>query len=132
MTLITSEQMLDALRKAVKERGSGFVYTKEYPGDESCQYVAADREGNVGPACIAGYALSSLGVPLGTLRAMDVASEFEASEVVDAPDVLILLEEAGFELDPLALVAVATAQQEQDRDHNWGIAVSRAEESARV
>jgi len=131
MTIITTEQMLSALRQSVEERGADFVYSKGFNSEESCKYVSLDKNEDEVPACIAGYALGLIGVPLEVLRKMDVAGDFGNSDVIDAESTLRVLEEAGYEFEPFALAAIIEAQSEQDSDHSWGFALRAAEVAGR-
>jgi hypothetical protein len=115
--IITGDQALDALRKAVNFRGDGWVD----PGNEDprgCKYV---RDGH--PACIIGQALSYLGVSVVELISMD--SGFD--NVIDDSRTQSRLRESGYVLDGLALRRFVAAQYTQDGGGTWGKALAKAE-----
>lgn len=59
MITFTEQDALNGLRQAAGGRGASYIY----PGAR-CVYVDADVNGTLEPACMVGYALACMGVPL--------------------------------------------------------------------
>lgn len=121
MRIITHEQALAALTVVVSREGEDYQYP--FP---TCDYIVDGA-----PACIAGKALSILGVNNATLEEMDGE---QASEDGEAPamDTSIekvhrLLEKSGIRLTDKAVIVLQTAQQVQDIRQPWGNALSAAQ-----
>lgn len=113
----TNEELVQALRHVVAERGPDFVYPKDWKkpnssdGGFTCQYVRPDGEG---PACIIGAALAHLGVPLPAL------ADFEGD---GAGIVLSKLGIDGPQRSDIRL-AYDQTQASQDAGDAWGIALA--------
>jgi hypothetical protein len=120
---VTLDDALDALRKAVAEKGYEYQYSAEY---DHCQYVTL-VEGEARPACIVGHALVYLGVPAYQLIPQNQASFHSRS-------FLNLLSDLGYEFDAHVMSAFAAAQRVQDSSFDdgvgtttWGSALAAAE-----
>lgn len=123
---VTLDDALDALRKAVAEKGHEYLYGAEY---DRCQYVTL-AGGEVRPACIVGHALVYLGVPA------DLLAQERSSEVA-ITSAWHELSESGYEFEADALSALAAAQRVQDSSFSgdvettsWGAALAAAERFA--
>lgn len=132
--MITAEQALDALEKAVALKGPDYVYTDQATGIRAdseewhgtgigCRYAGPDGE----PACIVGTALSIIDQAV-----FDVVRECEAEE--GSFPVIDLCEGTG---DVPVVVAAADAvwvfrcaQVAQDGGATWGEALKAAREYA--
>lgn len=120
MTLITREQTLDALRKAVETRGGDYIYGNGYPGSSMCHYrwtredvqfgLAPEGEKPDQPACIAGMALDTLGLLHKVVANWQAPNNYRTS--VDD------LQLEG-DMEPAAIAALSAAQEKQDVGGVW-------------
>jgi hypothetical protein len=115
--IITGDQALEALRKAVNFRGDGWI-DPGYEDSRGCKYVRGGQ-----PACIIGQALSYLGVSVEELTSMDQGFD----NVIDDDHIQGLLQDMGYVLDGLALRRFVAAQYTQDGGGTWGKALAKAE-----
>lgn len=113
MKTVTVEEAFAAMEQAVTEHGPDTV--------RECSYVEYnDAAGKWEPHCIAGVALSKLGVPLRVLKALPM-------EQIDTEETVLLpLYEAGFEFEDDAVRALNEAQYQQDGSIPWGEALGHA------
>lgn len=125
MKHVTLDDALDALRKAVAEKGHDYQYGKHH---SVCRY-ASSIEGEAQPECIIGHALVYLGVP----------AEYFAESQWNVKTIRGVLESGvleGYRFDPRAIDSFETAQRMQDASHRpsrrgadttWGAALTAAE-----
>jgi hypothetical protein len=123
---VTLDDALDALRKAVAEKGHEYVYSEEH---DSC-YYAAVVNGEPQPACMVGHALVYLGVPADHL----VESGWNYMSVVGSVGTGAL-NDLGYVFDRDAIGVLNVAQRVQDllddeKDTSWGAALAEAERFA--
>ncbi len=122
---VTLDDALDALRKAVAEKGEDYIYGSE---NKHCLY-AEFVNGEPTPRCIVGYALAYLGVPLSYLAQPSI-------QRMSAHRLLRDLLTAGYAFEADASSALAGAQRVQDCSFGdnpppskvgWGAALAYAE-----
>jgi hypothetical protein len=133
----TAEDVLDALHKAVADKGEDYLYEpiRVGAGIFKCIYVEqveANDEIVIRPSCLVGHALHYLGVPLESMGLNLYVSAL-----------LNVLKKQGYIFDKKAELVLVVAQATQDRamklkasnDYHinpesatWGAAVKRAEE----
>jgi hypothetical protein len=107
--MFTEEQVYDALTAVVEERGADYVYPRSEMrtfGDDktpTCTYFFDDGR----PGCIAGAAMSRLGVERDRF--------IEGKPVNEQP--------FADELEPAALSVLTTAQVRQDDYETWGSSI---------
>lgn len=121
MINVTYKAVLASAKKAVAERGGGYVNPRN-PATGLCEYVTwANGQGT--PSCIVGYILSDLGLSLDT---------FEPYET--GPGSAILTGEAKLGhlvFEDAANTFLTKAQAEQDELAPWGMAVLIAKDYVR-
>jgi hypothetical protein len=124
MKHVTLDDALDALRKAVAEKGYDYQYGEHH---SACRYVSSDGEAQ--PQCIIGHALVYLGVPAEYLA----ESQWNVKPIRGVLEAGVL---EGHRFDPRAIDAFHVAQDAQDyscssrlrgADTSWGAAVAAAE-----
>src|SRR5690606_23503030 len=103
------EQMLDALRQVVAERGPSYIYK---PPGLFCKY-----ERNGVPSCGVGVALAKLGVPVSVLTEMDFYGQIGWSNTLE------VLQRAGWVLDAGALGVAKRFQTLQDNSETYEVAL---------
>lgn len=111
---ITRKNFLAGMRKAVEDRGEGYIYPEDEMFNDGCQYKREDGS----PSCIIGYVLNYIDPKLVPER----GDPIKASEVLAA---------LGVEDDYL-IDAATTAQSLQDNQLPWGAALARFEKSLGV
>lgn len=117
MIRIDEKLALELLRKAVEEKGAGWVDPNAAEG-QGCQYV--DDQG--APSCIVGHAMVFAGVPSSDL--------IEDGDVYDLAQGLTHKERLYLERG--ALRVMMEAQSWQDRGTTWGEALEAAERDASI
>jgi len=124
---VTYQDVVDALHKAVIDKGEDYVY--EHPsGIKGCRYFDASGQ----PSCIVGHALSQWGVaPFGfeeMLNGSGVGNLFAEHVLVDAERAMSDLAAramSDLEASP-AYRTLRSAQQRQDSDVPWGAVLEEA------
>jgi hypothetical protein len=127
MIELTEENVLDALEKAVEEKGEDFIYVNN-EGHSSrnkfgetaaimCHYVHYD-DGTPIAGCIAGNVLNRLGVSL------DALSDYETQPIKTVLINLTDAEEVTF--DSKVSLLLSNAQCAQDGGQTWGDALKAA------
>ena len=69
----TFQDVRDAARVAIAERGSGYVYQRPFPMSNSCYYVHRTDDGGETCGCLVGHILHQWGVSLDWLAKNEVA-----------------------------------------------------------
>lgn len=113
--MLTLDESLDLLRRAVQEKGQWYVD----PNAESdgCQYVNGDGQAG----CIVGHVFAYLD----WLRYID---DYNNTDTVDQ-----LADQADFPaIDEDALLVLRWAQSKQDQGGTWGEALAVAEDKAKT
>jgi hypothetical protein len=129
MIELTQENVLDALEKAVEEKGEDFIYVNN-EGHSSrnkfgeaaaimCHYVHYD-DGTPIAGCIAGNVLNRLGVSL------DILSEKETQPIRIVLSELMDEEVVTLAFDSKVSLLLSTAQCAQDGGQTWGDALKEA------
>lgn len=108
----TDEQVHEAIKAVVEERGADFIYPDEWKYTNDCLYVRPDGDG---PACIVGAVLHHLGVPLSLLSANEGRPAYALVHYLGG-------------VSPRAGDALAWAQGVQDTGKTWGEALASFEE----
>lgn len=117
---ISKTAALRGLSAAVKKRGKDYIYPAAEKNEHgSCRYVVR-RDGELAPSCIVGEVLVDLGVDpkklFGTrLNSLSILSNSQLFE-----------RRLGIEINEEAVAILNKAQDLQDREHTWGIAVREA------
>lgn len=116
------DDVLRGLRFARDARGPDYVYQNPDPDpDAGPRFVYTARiDGELSPACIVGYALHHLGVPLECLS-------HPALNDARVPRLTSYLAERGYRLTVAAHLVLGAAQNVQDDRVTWGEAVAAAE-----
>jgi len=113
MTTITREQFIEAMHKAVAERGEDFVYPDEWRESASCLYYIESPMGVREGACIVG-------------KAIEIATGGEVYTGYNAAAYEVLSEE--YDLAGDVGDAAFVAQRVQDTGGTWGEALAAFEE----
>jgi hypothetical protein len=113
---LTYETALDALEKAVADRGEEYVYPRQGTDtNSSCLYWHKNEQA---PGCLVGLALHQLGV------SAEVLESFGPAGIrMLAPSLPHL---SGVEMSPAALELMSKVQCYQDQGMPWGSALDRA------
>lgn len=112
----TLEQVLQAAREAVEEKGDGYVYSDEY---EDCKYAVDGM-----PACIVGHVVNRLDPAMFTHLATR-EEDSHSSEIVHNLRSRFWLDQNFWSRD--AEFALGIAQKKQDVGETWGTALAAAE-----
>ena len=107
---VTRDMAIAAMEEAVALKGADHAVW-------ACSYVQ-----NGEPACLVGYALTILGVPMDVLKAMDTPRSAEINTI----RVKELLRAQNVTLDWPTLLVFTTAQARQDNGIPWGEALAAA------
>lgn len=131
---INADRALGLLKEAVNERGADYRYdheaakvrrsTGEWPryGGPSCFYWHGESVG-----CIAGLALSKAGVPDETLDGMDHAVLNNEAGGTSIASLRNWLDKRGVILTDAAVSIIRVAQESQDNNSTWGVALAEAD-----
>jgi hypothetical protein len=133
--MITGKQMLQAMEKAVAERGDGWTY----PDTGNCVYFyepeyydhTPDEEGMISPmvvefgneaqpACLVGLALSYIDRSI----LVDISESGNNGEGIS----VLATEQSRVSMDRMAVTISAIAQSAQDGGAPWGDALIKAKE----
>lgn len=111
--MLTIEQVRESLRKAVALKGEDYVY----PTAKGCRYADPDTGE---PSCLVGYVLADLAPEeFARLRARERASRVSPAARRAIPMMIAM--------PSSAIMALDSAQAEQDRAAPWGQAMARFE-----
>jgi len=116
---LTYQSALDALEKAVADRGEEYVYPRQGTSyNSSCLYWHKDEQA---PGCLVGLVLHQLGV------SAEVLESFGPASIKMLATSLPYL--GGVEMSPAAIGLMAAVQRYQDRGEPWGVALKLAVET---
>lgn len=120
----TTEQALEALRKAVELKGSDYVYP---PGEKDSPHGSCMYAHNGSPSCIVGHLVNILDPEIfARLAAAEEQGGPHGAEELTNPDVNYLPEDFW---SPSTARVLGFAQYAQDRGELWGTALATAEDN---
>lgn len=121
LPVITLDNVLDLLEKAVQTRGPDYRYRGQYE-DVTCKY---EKDG--APSCLVGVALHIAGVSVDELTAMDKSLEpgMGPHWLEENTDNLPI------SISESATMVLSQAQATQDIGYTWGEALERAKQEHR-
>ena len=123
-TSISYEEASELIDRAIAERGEDFVY------QDSCVYETLGD-----PSCMVGRVLAKAGVPIETLRMMDMVDKWSpvneyGERIYTTTDFATVVQSGkfsnAFTVDNGALELLHEAQVRQDNRDPWGEAQARA------
>lgn len=129
---------LDLMAEAVAEKGEDYVYssgdsrncayvhgykTIEQPNEYGQDESVTVQDGPLTPGCLVGNVLHRAGIPLELFEELGINEDCPADEALSR-----LAEQGHLKYTTEAMYALLGAQQLQDRNNTWGVALKNAEE----